>query len=55
MNREPRLDILAGIRLADASESWRYFPETLMGAQLVNYLTYALKGARRQRHIYFYR
>ncbi|MGL9759735.1 MAG: AsmA2 domain-containing protein YhdP [Symbiopectobacterium sp.] len=43
VNGEPRLDILAGIRLADASEAWRYFPESLMGAQLVNYLTRALK------------
>lgn len=43
---EPRLDILAGIRLADASEAWRYFPEPLMGAPLVKYLTGALKGGQ---------
>ncbi|MGL9735835.1 MAG: hypothetical protein ACR5LF_10125 [Symbiopectobacterium sp.] len=52
VNGEPRLNILAGIRLADASEAWRYFPEPLMGAPLVNYLTRALldpcikRGAR---------
>ncbi|WP_291969421.1 AsmA2 domain-containing protein YhdP [Candidatus Symbiopectobacterium sp.] len=44
VNGEPRLDILAVIRLANASEAWRYFPEPLIGAPLVNYLNRALKG-----------
>lgn len=43
---EPRLDILAGIRLTDATDAWRYFPEPLMGTELVNYLTGALKGGQ---------
>lgn len=40
----PRLDILAGIRLTDAANAWRYFPEPLMGTALAEYLTGALKG-----------
>ncbi|WP_075182947.1 AsmA2 domain-containing protein YhdP [Pantoea sp. 1.19] len=40
----PRLDILAGINLSDAAEAWRYFPEPLMGQDLVDYLSGALKG-----------
>ncbi|MGK2946239.1 MAG: AsmA2 domain-containing protein YhdP [Candidatus Malihini olakiniferum] len=44
VNEEPRLDILAGIRLTNASDAWRYFPEPLMGKKLVEYLTGALKG-----------
>ena len=43
---EPWLDILSGIRLYDASQAWRYFPEPLMGTHLVNYLTGALKGGQ---------
>ncbi|MGV3346097.1 AsmA2 domain-containing protein YhdP [Enterobacteriaceae bacterium LUAb1] len=41
---EPRLNILAGINLNDAAQAWRYFPESLMGRNLVKYLTAALKG-----------
>lgn len=44
VREEPRLDILAGIRLTNASDAWRYFPEPLMGKELVEYLTGALKG-----------
>ena len=43
-NGAPWLDVLSGIRLYDASQAWRYFPEPLMGTHLVNYLTGALKG-----------
>ncbi len=41
---EPCLDILAGIRLTNASDAWRYFPEPLMSKKLVKYLNNALKG-----------
>ena len=41
---EPRLDILAGIRLKKAEDAWRYFPEPLMGKALAHYLGGALKG-----------
>ncbi|MGK2959734.1 MAG: AsmA2 domain-containing protein YhdP [Candidatus Malihini olakiniferum] len=44
VREEPRLDILAGIRLINASDAWRYFPEPLMSKELVEYLTGALKG-----------
>lgn len=40
------LNILAGIRLYDAKEAWRYFPEPLMGTNLVDYLTDALQGGQ---------
>lgn len=40
------LNILAGIRLYDAKEAWRYFPEPLMGSNLVDYLTDALQGGQ---------
>lgn len=43
---EPRLDVLAGIRLTDAADAWRYYPGPLMGAGLVKYLSGALKGGR---------
>lgn len=46
INGEPRLDILSGIRLYDAAQAWRYFPEPLMGTHLVNYLTGALKAGQ---------
>lgn len=42
----PWLKILAGIRLYDAAEAWRYFPEPLMGSKLVDYLSAALQGGR---------
>ena len=43
---EPWLNILAGIRLYDAGQAWRYFPEHLMGKHLVDYLTGAIKGGQ---------
>ncbi|WP_409309069.1 AsmA2 domain-containing protein YhdP [Pectobacterium sp. B1J-3] len=43
---EPKLDILAGIRLTDAAEAWRYYPEPFMGKELVDYLSGALKGGQ---------
>lgn len=47
----PLLSILAGIRLTDARQAWRYFPEPLMGTELTDYLSAALEGAGRQRHL----
>ncbi|WP_323666462.1 AsmA2 domain-containing protein YhdP [Pectobacterium punjabense] len=44
--QEPKLDILAGIRLTDAADAWRYYPELFMGTELVDYLSGALKGGR---------
>lgn len=41
---EPWLSILAGIRSGDVSQAWRYFPENLMGTELVNYLSAAIQG-----------
>lgn len=41
---EPWLKILAGIRLYDASQAWRYFPEPLMSKHLVDYLSSAIQG-----------
>lgn len=41
---EPRLDILAGLRLTDAADAWRYYPEPFMGKRLVDYLSGALKS-----------
>lgn len=43
---EPWLNILSGIRLYDAAQAWRYFPEPFMGTHLVDYLTAALKGGQ---------
>jgi len=40
----PRLDILAGIRVTDAGDAWRYLPEPLMGHSLTRYLSTAIKG-----------
>lgn len=37
-----QLQILSGIRLYDVQDAWRYYPEPLMGENLVNYLTSAL-------------
>ena len=36
------LNILAGLRLSDAGEAWRYFPQTLMGQDVADYLTHAI-------------
>ncbi|RLM27539.1 TIGR02099 family protein [Brenneria alni] len=43
---DPRLDILAGLRLTDAADAWRYYPEPFMGQELVDYLSGALKGGQ---------
>lgn len=43
---QPWLSILSGIRLYDAAQAWRYFPEPLMGTHLVDYLTGALEGGK---------
>lgn len=43
---EPRLDILAGIRLTDAGDAWRYFPMPLLGNSLTHYLSGAVKGGK---------
>ncbi|WP_047605588.1 AsmA2 domain-containing protein YhdP [Rahnella aquatilis] len=43
---EPWLNILAGIRLYDASQAWRYFPEPLMGKHLVDYLSGAIRAGQ---------
>jgi uncharacterized protein (TIGR02099 family) len=45
-NGEPWLDILAGIRLFDGADAWRYFPEPLMGKHLVDYLSGAIQGGQ---------
>nr|WP_119711837.1 DUF3971 domain-containing protein [Arsenophonus endosymbiont of Aleurodicus floccissimus] len=38
-NQPPILSILAGAKLTDAGDAWRYFPTTLMGKDLSDYLT----------------
>ncbi|HCN3704683.1 TPA: AsmA2 domain-containing protein YhdP [Escherichia coli] len=43
-NDEPWLGILAGISTDDDSQAWRYFPENLMGKDLVDYLSGAIQG-----------
>ncbi len=45
-NAAPWLDILAGIRLYDGADAWRYFPEPLMGKHLVDYLSAAIQGGQ---------
>lgn len=42
----PWLGILAGISTSDGGEAWRYFPENLMGKDLADYLTSAIKGGQ---------
>ncbi|CDG22965.1 conserved protein of unknown function [Xenorhabdus poinarii G6] len=45
-DKPPVLAMLAGIRVNDIGESWRYFPKSLMGEALTDYLTAALiKGS----------
>ncbi|MEH0873906.1 AsmA2 domain-containing protein YhdP [Pectobacterium cacticida] len=44
VGQEPSLNILAGIRLTEAADAWRYYPERLMGTKLVDYLSGALQG-----------
>ncbi|WP_130832127.1 AsmA2 domain-containing protein YhdP [[Erwinia] mediterraneensis] len=46
LGKEPRLDILAGIQLTDASDAWRYFPQQLMGYSLTRYLSQAVQGGQ---------
>lgn len=41
---EPWLGILAGISTDDGSQARRYFPENLMGKELVDYLSGAIQG-----------
>lgn len=43
-NDEPWLGILAGISTDDGSQARRYFPENLMGKELVDYLSGAIQG-----------
>ncbi len=43
-NDEPWLGFLAGISTDDGSQAWRYFPENLMGKDLVDYLSGAIQG-----------
>lgn len=43
-NDEPWLGILAGISTDDGSQAWHYFPENLMGKDLVDYLSGAIQG-----------
>lgn len=43
---EPWLGILAGISTDDGSQAWRYFPENLMGKELVDYLSGAIQGGQ---------
>ena len=45
-NGTPWLSILSGIRLYDAGDAWRYFPEPLMGTHLVDYLSGAIQGGQ---------
>lgn len=45
-NGQPWLNILTGIRLYDAGQAWRYFPETLMGKHLADYLSGAIQGGQ---------
>ncbi len=46
LGKSPRLDILAGIRVTDAGDAWRYFPEPLMGHDLTHYLSESIKGGQ---------
>ncbi|WP_288821462.1 AsmA2 domain-containing protein YhdP [uncultured Leclercia sp.] len=43
---EPWLGILAGISTDDGAQAWRYFPENLMGKDLVDYLSGAIQGGQ---------
>jgi uncharacterized protein (TIGR02099 family) len=42
----PWVSILAGIDLYDGKDAWRYYPEPLMGKNLVDYLTEAIQGGK---------
>ncbi|MFS1537418.1 MAG: AsmA2 domain-containing protein YhdP [Candidatus Phlomobacter fragariae] len=41
-NQPPTLSILVGAKLTDAGDAWCYFPTTLMGKRLTDYLTKAI-------------
>ncbi|MFV9997204.1 MAG: AsmA2 domain-containing protein YhdP [Arsenophonus endosymbiont of Dermacentor nuttalli] len=41
-DQPPTLSILAAARLTNAGDAWRYFPATLMGKELTDYLTKAI-------------
>ncbi|MCS3603508.1 uncharacterized protein (TIGR02099 family) [Buttiauxella sp. BIGb0471] len=41
---DPWLGILAGISTHNGADAWRYFPENLMGKELVDYLSGAIQG-----------
>ncbi len=43
---DPWLSILAGINTDNGADAWRYFPENLMGKELVDYLSGAIQGGR---------
>ncbi|WP_159565533.1 AsmA2 domain-containing protein YhdP [Budvicia diplopodorum] len=43
---EPWLNILAGIRVYDGGDAWRYFPVPLMGQQLADYLSSAILAGK---------
>ncbi|QOI57401.1 AsmA2 domain-containing protein YhdP [Rouxiella badensis] len=43
---QPWLKILSGIRVYDGGQAWRYFPETLMGKGLVDYLSAAIQAGQ---------
>jgi len=45
-NGQPWLKILTGIRLYDAGQAWRYFPEPLMGKHLADYLSGAIQAGQ---------
>ncbi|MDZ7277107.1 AsmA2 domain-containing protein YhdP [Pantoea eucrina] len=46
LNTAPRLDILAGIRVTDAGDAWRYFPVPLLGRSLTRFLSDSIKGGQ---------
>jgi len=43
---DPWLSILAGINTDNGADAWRYFPENLMGKELVDYLSGAIQGGQ---------
>lgn len=45
-NGDPWLSILAGISTSNGADAWRYFPENLMGKELVDYLSGAIQGGQ---------
>lgn len=43
---QPLLTILAGIRLSDVRDAWRYYPHNLLSQSLTDYLTRAVQGGQ---------